>query len=132
MLRAALLLSASLLALNGVARAQDLRDIQARNAAAQAMENARRDMLSSQIEMSNANERARTELRLRELDAQRSLSPLTAPPARPLDDTARRDAELSSAMDRLQRLTQDALAQSNARMRAIRPASQPPGAKPKH
>ena len=131
MMRAALLLSASLVALNGAASAQDLREIQARNAAAQAIEDARRDMLASQIELSNANERARTELRLRELDAQRSLRPLTAPPVRPPDEAARRDSELSSSMDRLQRLTQDALEQSNARMRAIRPASQPPGVKPR-
>lgn len=132
MTRLALLLSASLVALSGVASAQDLHGIQARNAAAQAVEDARRDMLASQIEMSNANERARTELRLRDLDDQRSLRPLTAPAAGTLDEAARRDAELSSSMDRLQRLTQDALEQSNVRMRAIRPASQPPGVKPRN
>ncbi len=127
MTRAALLFTVSLAALSGVANAQDLRDIQARNAAAQAIEDARRDMLSSQIEASNAQERARTQLILRDLDAQRSGAARvpTAPPARPLDDPARRDAELSTSMDRLERLTQDALAQSNARMRAIRPASAP-------
>jgi len=37
----------------------------------------------------------------------------------------RRDADLTASMDRLERLTQDALARSNARMRAIGPASQP-------
>ncbi|KQV58221.1 MULTISPECIES: hypothetical protein [unclassified Caulobacter] len=130
MTRAVLLLSVSLAAL-GVAgaRAQDLRDIQARNAAAHALEDARRDLLSSQIEASNANERARTQTALRDLDAQRAgapnLRPLTAPPARPLDEPARREAELSRSMDRMERLTQDALAQSNARMLAIRPASEP-------
>ncbi|MET3664558.1 hypothetical protein [Caulobacter sp. 1776] len=129
MTRAVLLLSVSLAALSmASARAQDLRDIQARNAAAHALEDARRDLLSSQIETSNANERARTELRLRDLDAQRtgapSLRSLTVPPARPLDDVARRDADLARSMDRMERLTQDALAQSNARMLAIRPASE--------
>lgn len=130
MTRAVLLLSVSLAAL-GVAgaRAQDLRDIQSRNAAAHALEDARRDLLSSQIEASNANERARTQTALRDLDAQRagtlSLRPLTAPPARPIDEPARREAELSRSMDRMERLTQDALAQSNARMLAIRPASEP-------
>ena len=130
MKRAVLLLSVSLVALGAAgARAQDLRDIQARNAAAHVLEDARRDLLSSQIETSNANERARTEMRLRDLDTQRtgapSLRPLIAPPARPIDEPARREAEFSRSMDRMERLTQDALARSNARMLAIRPASEP-------
>lgn len=128
MTRGALLLSVSLLALGGtgLARAQDLRDIQARNAAAHALEDARRDLLSSQIEASNANERAATDARLRALDAQRTTNPrsLIVPPARPVGETARREAELSASASRLERLTQEALAESNARMRAIRPASQ--------
>jgi len=128
MTRAVLLLSVGLAAL-GVAgaRAQDLRDIQARNAAAHALEDARRDLLSSQIETSNANERARTQMTLRDLDAQRggALRSLTSPPARTIDEPARREAELSRSMDRMERLTQDALARSNARMLAIRPASEP-------
>lgn len=127
MMRSVLLLSVGLLALVGSARAQDLREIQARNAAAHALEDTRRDLLSSQIEASNANERAATQTRLRELDAQRatsSLRPLTVPPARPIDDPARRDAPLSASADRLERLTQAMLAESNARMRAIRPASE--------
>jgi len=136
MTRAVLLLSVSLAAL-GVANAhaQDLRDIQARNAAAHALEDARRDLLSNQIEASNANERAQTQAALRDLDAQRAGTPnlrsLTPLPARPLDEPARREAELSRSMDRMERLTQDALAQSNARMLAIRPASEPrqPGKK---
>jgi hypothetical protein len=134
MTRAVLLLSASLAAL-GVAgaHAQDLRGIQARNAAAHALEDTRRDLLSNQIEMSNAQERARTQMTLRDLDTQRSgtLRSLTAPPVRPIDEPARREAELSRSMDRMERLTQDALAQSNARMLAIRPASEPkqPGKK---
>lgn len=130
MTRAILLLSVSLAALGvAEARAQDLRDIQARNAAAHALEDARRDLLSSRIETSNANERVRTEMRLRDLDTRRAaapdLRPLTIPPARPIDDPDRRDAELSRSMDRMERLTQDALARSNARMLAIRPASEP-------
>lgn len=133
MTRAALLLSACLLApslvlLGGVAHAQDLREIQARNAAAQAVDDARRDMLSSQIETSNANERAATQSRLRDLGASSAgvvPGAVTAPPARPVDDPGRRDAALVNAMDRMERLTQDALAQSNARMRSIKPASEP-------
>lgn len=128
MTRAALLLSVSLAALGGagLARAQDLRDIQARNAAAHALEDARRDLLSSQIEASNANERARTEMRLRDLSSQRSApsSSLTVPPLRTIEAPGQREAELSASASRLERLTQEALAESNARMRAIRPASQ--------
>ena len=129
MARGALLLSVGLAALGvaGLSRAQDLRDIQARNAAAHALEDARRDLLSSQVEASSANERAASELRLRGLEAQRtgpSLRPLTVPPARPIEAPGRREAELSASASRLERLTQDALAESNARMRAIRPASQ--------
>ncbi|PZR36320.1 MAG: hypothetical protein DI526_03885 [Caulobacter segnis] len=112
------------------AQAQSLRDIQARNAAAQAVEDVRRDMLASQIESSNAQERARTESLLRGLDQQRAGAVLaapsiTAPPVRAVEDPARREVQRSSDMSRLDQLTQDALAQSNARMRAIRPASEP-------
>ena len=59
----AMLVVAGGLALFGSAEAQDLRDIQARNAAAHALEDIRRDALQSQIEASNARERARTTLR---------------------------------------------------------------------
>ena len=130
MTRGVLFLSVSLTALvgAGLAHAQDLRSIQARNAAAHALEEARRDLLAIQIEASNANERARTDIRLRGLDDQRTGAPtlrsLTAPPPRPLEEPGQRDADLSNASSRLERLTQEALAQSNARMRAIRPASQ--------
>jgi hypothetical protein len=117
-------------ALGGIAQAQTLRDIQARNAAAHALEDVRRDLLTSQIEASNAQERARTESLLRGLEQQRASSNLNTPsivvpPARPVDAAARREADRASAMSRMDQLTQDALAQSNARMRAIRPASEP-------
>lgn len=128
MMRGVLLVSASLVALGGAVQAQDLRALQARNAAAHALEDARRDLLASQIEASNANERAGTQLRLRELDAQRappSLRGLTVPPAQVIAELGRRDAELSASASQLERLTQAALAESNARMRAIRPASEP-------
>lgn len=127
-MRGVLLVSASVAALGGAAQAQDLRALQARNAAAHALEDARRDLLASQIESSNANEQARTQLRLRELDAQRappSLRGLTVPPAQVIAEPGRRDAELSASASQLERLTQAALAESNARMRAIRPASEP-------
>ena len=102
--------------------------VHALNFAAHALEDACRDLLAGQIEASNANERAATQLRLRELEAQRappSLRGLTVPPPRVVEEQGRRDAELSASAGQLERLTQAALAESNARMRAIRPASEP-------
>ena len=133
MTRGVILLAVSLVALGaGAARAQDLRELQAHNAAAHAIEDVRRDMLSSQIEISNANERAATAARLRDLDTARTPNArsLTAPPAPPVEEPGRRDAALSTSASRLERLTQEALAESNARMRAIRPAGQAKAGKP--
>ncbi|MDR6627276.1 hypothetical protein [Caulobacter segnis] len=122
--------SIGLAALGGSADAQSLREIQARNAAAHALEDVRRDLLAGQIEAANAQERARTESLLRGLEQQRTSSALaapsmTVPPARALDTPERREADRASAMSRIDQLTQDALTESNARMRAIRPASEP-------
>lgn len=129
-MRKALCISVCLAALGGNAQAQSLRDIQARNAAAQALEDVRRDLLASQIDASNAQERARTDSLLRGLEQQRSAPVIAAPsmivqPARPLSDPAPREVDRANAMSRIDQLTQDALARSNARMRAIRPASEP-------
>ncbi|HJV42032.1 hypothetical protein [Caulobacter sp.] len=128
-MRKAFLLSVGLAALGGGAAAQSLREIQARNAAAHALEDVRRDLLANQIEASNAQERARTQALLRDLATGRGEAglgslPLTAPAIR-TPDPASGTVDLSASMDRLDRLTQDALAESNARMRAIRPASEP-------
>ncbi|WP_143324221.1 hypothetical protein [Caulobacter sp. X] len=129
-MRKVLCLSVCITAMGGSVQAQSLREIEARNAAAHALEDVRRDLLAGQIEASNAQERARTDSLLRGLEQQRANSVLTAPsmtvpPARPVDDPARREADRANAMSRIDQLTQDALAQSNARMRAIRPASEP-------
>lgn len=110
------------------AGAQDLRDLQARNAAAHALEDIRRDAVQNQIAASNAQERARTQVILRDLNAGVVTGPVVlreaTPP--PVDAEAmRRDLDFDASMERLERLTQEALAQSNARMRAIRPASEP-------
>lgn len=125
---AAFLVMGSLLVWPPSGRAQDLRDIQARNAAAHALEDIRREAVQNQIAASNAQERARTQLILRDLNAGVVTGPVvlretTAPPAD--DEATRRDLDFNASMDRLERLTQEALAQSNARMRAIRPASEP-------
>lgn len=129
-MRQALCISVCLAALGGNAQAQSLREIQARNAAAQALEDVRRDLLANQIDASNAQERARTDSLLRGLEQQRTGSVLAAPsmivpPARAMDDPARREADRADAMSRIDQLTQEALARSNVRMRAIRPASEP-------
>lgn len=119
---------ACLVVLTEVGHAQDLGDIRARNAAAHALEDARRDVLQSQIETSNAQERARTQIILRDLNAGLVTGPVVLRDAAARDvveDVTPPDTDFSAAMVRLERLTQEALAQSNARMRAIRPASEP-------
>ncbi|WP_246842053.1 hypothetical protein [Caulobacter sp. FWC26] len=110
------------------AGAQDLRDLQARNAAAHALEDIRREAVQNQIAASNAQERARTQVILRGLNSGLVTGPVVlrewTPP--PVDAEAmRRELDFDASMERLERLTQEALAQSNARMRAIRPASEP-------
>ena len=125
MTRGFLLLTASLAALGGAAYAQTA--LQDRFMAEHALQDARRELSASQTEISNAQTRTDTAVRLRGLDSQRagpSLRPLTA------DEPPRRDTDLSaqtlqSQTQQLERLTQEALAESNARMRAIRPASEP-------
>lgn len=110
------------------AGAQDLRDLQARNAAAHALEDIRREAVQNQIAASNTQERARTQVILRDLNSDLVTGPVvlretTAPPVDA--EAIRRELDFEASMERLERLTQEALAQSNARMRAIRPASEP-------
>lgn len=116
------------LGLLGTTNAQDLRDLRARNAAVHALEDIRRESLQNQIATSNAQEQARTQLQLRDLNAGVVTGPIVVRESGPRlsgDEGAKAGAEFDASMDRLERLTQDALAQSNARMRAIRPASEP-------
>ena len=129
-MRAALLLSACLLSLSGVAQAQDLRDSRA-PLVGHALQDAQRAETAREIEASNAQDRARTAVVLRELDAQRAAStptlrPLTDPSTeRMTQNLAQQEAERARSVDQLERLTQDALDESNARIRAIKPASEP-------
>lgn len=128
---------ASLIALAsaGVATAQDagfaLRELRAQNAAAQAADTARQDLLATQREITARQDQARTNLVLRELDmarAQPSAQPpsmagvIVPPPVSIIPPEA--PNSFAAQMDRMERLTQDALAQGNARIRAIRPASE--------
>lgn len=130
MSRAPHLLCAGLAVLlgGGAAHAQDLREIQARNAAAHALEDARRDVLQSQIAASNAREHAQTRVILRDLNAMLTTGPIVlkdTPPPTTTGNETQSESDFNASMERLERLTQAALDQSNARMRAIRPASQP-------
>ena len=130
MSRAPHLLCAGLAVLlgGGAAHAQDLREIQARNAAAHALEDARRDVLQSQIAASNARERAQTQVILRDLNAALTTGPIVlknTPPPTATGNETQSEADFNASMERLERLTQAALDQSNARMRAIRSASEP-------
>jgi hypothetical protein len=121
--------SLAALAMAGGASAQDaLSELRAQNAAAQAAEIARQDLLATQREIPARQDQARTAMVLRDLETARTQPPGTAglaapPPATimPRDDGL---TSLSMQMDRMQRLTQDAMARSNAKVRAVRPASE--------
>jgi len=113
-------------AIAGRAGAQTPLDlVRAQNAAAHQAEMAQQEHLAAQREIAARQDQARTALVLRELESART-TPLgllrgpTTPPVPPPDMTA---DSLAAQMDRLERLTQDALAQSTARIRAVRPAS---------
>lgn len=114
------------LALASGAAAQDgLRELRALNAAQHSAEMARQDALAVQREVMARQDQLQTTLVLRELDTARTLPPgasgliIPPPPPPPL---AGPDS-LQAQMDRMERLTQDALERSNARVLAVRPAS---------
>jgi hypothetical protein len=122
---------AILTAASGAASQEEvLRELRAQNAAAQSAEIAHQDLLALQREIQARQDQIRTALVLRELDAARTsppgltgslTGPLIAPP------TVAPEISLDSItlqMDRMERLTQDALARGNARIRAVRPASE--------
>jgi hypothetical protein len=118
----------AVLAVAGAASAQDtLRELRAQNAAQQSAEIARQDALAAQREITARQDQLRTALVLRELDAARTTPPgsngLVIPP--PAPPPASGPESFQGQMDRMERLTQDALTRSNARVRAVRPASEP-------
>jgi hypothetical protein len=121
--------SLAALAMAGAASAQDaLSELRAQNAAAQAAEIARQDLLATQREISARQDQARTALVLRDLEAARTQPPGTARLIAPSPATITSPDDgltsLSMQMDRMERLTQDAMARSNAKVRAVRPASE--------
>lgn len=114
------------LAAAGGASAQDtLPELRALNAAQQGAEIARQDALAAQREITARQDQLQTALVLRELDAARTAplgsNGLILPPPAPPPVSG--PESFQGQMDRLERLTQDALARSNARVLAVRPAS---------
>ncbi|TCS12595.1 hypothetical protein [Caulobacter sp. BK020] len=113
-------------ALSAPALAQtDLRALRERDEILQQRDIARRDALAAQRERSAAQSRYDTQLTLRSLDetarppAQPSLRPALSP-APPRGPTAE---DMAADIARMDRLTDQALAAGNARLRAIKPAS---------
>ena len=124
--------SLAVLAMARSATAQDaglaLRELRAQNAAAQVADGVRQDLLAAQREITARQDQARTDLVLRELDTARARPPgaaglIISPPA-PIMSPDTASNSFAAQMDRMERLTQDALAQGNARIRAVRPASE--------
>lgn len=128
MRRSVRIVAASLLALagaNGASAQETLRELRALNADAHAAEVARQDLLAVQREIGARQHQARTGLVLRELDSARISPPGVAGlmPALPAPVAPVQIDSFTAQMDRMERLTQDALTRSNARIRAVRPAS---------
>jgi len=103
----------------------DLRGVRERNVIQLQQGIDRQNSLAAQRELSAAQSRYATQLTLRGLDE--AVSPATEPTLRPsLPPTPPRGAgagDMAADIERMDRLTDQALAASNARMRAIKPAS---------
>lgn len=116
---------AALAVASGAAAQDGLRELRALNATQHGAEIARQDVLAAQREVIARQDQLQTTLVLRELDTARIVPPgsngLVIPPPAPPPQTG--PDSLQAQMDRMERLTQDALARSNARVRAVRPAS---------
>ncbi len=114
------------LALGASAFAQtDQRALRERNEILQQQDIARQNALASQRELSAAQSRYNTQLTLRELN--QAATPPTEPtlrstlPAIPPRGSGADD--MAADIERMDRMTDQALAASNARLRAIKPAS---------
>lgn len=115
-----------MLALGGSAFAQiDMRALRERNAIYLQQDIARQNALAAQREASAAQNRYAAQLTLRSLDeaATRPAEPTlrsTLPATPPRGPAA---GDMAADIERMERLTDQALAASNARLRAIKPAS---------
>jgi hypothetical protein len=103
----------------------DLRALRERNAILQQQDIARQNSLAAQREQSAAQSRYATQLTLRGLNE--SATPPAEPSLRPsLPATPPRGSsvdDMAADIERMDRLTDERLAASNARLRAIKPAS---------
>lgn len=118
----------ALLVLASEAHGQDdLRDLRAVNAAQQQADIERQAALAVQREIAARQDQLQTALVLRELGAARSSSPVLAGPVMPLPEPlpVTEPDSLQLQIDRMERLTQDALARSQARIRGARPDDRP-------
>lgn len=115
------------LAFGASANAQiDPRTQRERNALYLQQDIARQNALAAQRELSSAQSRYQSQLTLGDLDEARGPRPTeptlrpTLPPTPPRGPSA---GDMASDIERMERLTDQALAASNARLRAIKPAS---------
>ena len=123
--RAALGAMMALLAAGGPAIAQvDLRVMREQNQILQQQDIARQNALAAQREASAARGRYEAQLALRPLDSTpRPLSELQLRPSLPpVPPRGREASDYAAEAERLDRLTDERLAASNARLRAITPA----------
>lgn len=103
----------------------DLRALRQQNEIRQQQEIARQNALAAQQQASAAQSRYETQQTLRALDADR-VGPPTEPTLRPaqppLPPRGADPADMAAEAERMERLTDERLAQGNARLRAITPA----------
>ena len=111
--------------LGGGAWAQaDLRALRQQNDIRQQQEIARQNALAARQQASAAQSRYETQQTLRALDADRAAPPTepTLRPAQPAMPRGLDPAEMAADAERMERLTDERLAQGNTRLRAITPA----------
>lgn len=103
----------------------DLRALRQQNEIRQQQEIARQNALAAQQQASAAQSRYQTQQALRALDTDRAgppVEPTLRPAQPPLPPRGADPADMAAAAERMERLTDERLAQGNARLRAITPA----------
>jgi len=123
---ATILAAGSAAALGAPAFAQtDLRALRQRDEILQQQDIARQNALAAQRERSAAEDRYATQLTLRALDqaATPPAQPTLRPALSPVPPRGASAKDMADDIQRMDRLTDQALAASNARLRAIKPAS---------
>jgi hypothetical protein len=102
----------------------DLRALSQRNMILQQQDTARLNALSAQREAQAAQSRYDTQLTLRALDegARRSAEPSLRPALSPIPPRTASAEAIGAELERMDRLTDERLAESNDRLRAMTPA----------